>query len=294
MKPNLNFIRMGTLMAALLLSTFSCKKDSSNSSQTADEQTTVDLASSSTGAESLYDDAFDVVVQSSEESGVSTSSVAGLTVNSTQSVNTYTAVSACAVITLSPQDPTVFPKTMTIDYGSGCTSTNGITRKGKLTVSLSGKVRTPGSVISVTFDNYSVNGYQLTGTYALTPVLASGGGINYNITISDGSITLPTGAVYTYSCSETFTQTGGIGTSTVTDDIYSITGNFSYSGNGNTITGTVTTPLIRSADCKNITTGTIAFIYKSINGTLDFGSGTCDNVATLKVGAKTSTVTLPR
>lgn len=293
MKTNFNPLRTGIVIAAMLLCTISCKKDST-SGQTADEQTTADLASSSTGAESLYDDAFDVVVQSSEESGISINSAAGLTVNSTQSVNAYTAVSACAVVTLSPQDPSVFPKTMTIDYGTGCTSVNGVTRKGKLTVSLSGKVRTPGSVISVTFDNYSVNGYTLTGTYALTPVIAAGGGINYNIAITNGSITLPAGVVYTYSATETFTQTGGIGTSTVTDDTYSITGSFSYSGNGNSITGTVTTPLIRTADCKNITMGTIAFVYKSIKGTLDFGTGDCDNTATLKIGSKTSTVTLPR
>lgn len=289
----LNLIRTGILIAAMLLGTLSCKKDSS-SSQSADEQTTIDLAGSSTGAESLYDDAFDVVVQGSEESGVSVNSTAGLTVNSAgESLASYTAV-ACATVTLSPQDPSVFPKTMTIDYGDGCTSVNGITRKGKLVVTLSGKVRTPGSTISVIFDNYSVNGYTLTGTYALTPVAGAGGGVNYTVAITNGSITLPSGAAYTYSADETFTQTGGIGTPDVTDDTYEITGDFTYSGNGNTITGTVTNPLIRTADCKNITSGTISFVYKGLNGTLDFGSGTCDNIATVKVGVKTSTITLPR
>jgi len=242
------------------------KRHNNNSStQTADESTTVSLASSSTGAESLYDDAFDVVAQSSEQSDVSTSSTSGLTVNSTNlAVNSYTEV-ACATVTLAPSDPSVFPKTMTIDYGAGCTSINGITRKGKLTVTLTGKVRSAGTIISVAFDNYSVNGYTLTGTYSLTPVIVSGGGVNYNVTVTNGSITSPSGAVYTYSGTETFTQTGGIGTSTVTDDIYAITGNFSYSGSGNdnSITGTVTTPLVRSADCPNITSGIIAFTYKT-------------------------------
>lgn len=293
MKTQLNFIRTGTLLAAMLLGALSCKKDSSNG-QTADDQTTITLASSSTGAESLYDDAFDVVSQSSEQSGISVNSTSGLTVNSTATFSaSYTAV-ACATVTLSPQDPAVFPKTMTIDYGTGCTSTNGITRKGKLVVSMSGKLRDAGSVISVTFDNYSVNGYTLTGTYALTPMIVAGGGVNYSVAITNGSITLPSGTIYAYTANETFTQTGGIGTPTVTDDTYQITGSFTYSANGNSITGTVTTPLVRTADCPNITSGVIAFIYKNITGTLDFGSGTCDNNATVKVGPTTQPVTLPR
>jgi len=293
MKTPLNFIRTATILAALVLSTFSCKKDGS-SSQSGNDQTTIDLASSAIGAESLYDDAFDVVAQTSEQSNVSTSSTSNPTINSTNlSVDSYTAV-ACAVVTLSPQDPGVFPKTMTIDYGSGCTSVNGITRKGKLTVNLTGKVRSAGSVITVSFDNYSVNGYGLTGTYSLIPVIASGSGVNYNVTISNGSITTPSGAVYTYSGTETFTQTAGIGTTTVTDDTYEITGGFSYSANGSSISGTITSPLIRSADCPNITSGTVAFLYKGVNGVLDFGAGTCDNVATVKVGLTTKTITLPR
>ena len=293
MKTPSYFICTAIIMAALVLSTFSCKKDSS-ASQNSDDQTTIDLASSATGAESLYDDAFDVVAQTSEESNISTSSTPNLTINSTSlSAGSYTAV-ACAVVTLSPQDPSVFPKTMTIDYGSGCTSANGITRKGKLTVTLTGKVRTAGTMITVNFENYSINGYGLTGTYALTPVIASGSGINYNITISNGSITTPSGTVYTYSGTETFNQTAGLGTATVLDDTYEITGGFSYSGNGSSITGTIATPLVRSVDCPDITSGTIDFLYKGVSGVLDFGAGTCDNVATVKVGPTTKTITLPR
>jgi hypothetical protein len=295
MKTTPEFFRAATLMAVMVLVTISCKKNSSSSSQTADENTTISLAASSVGAESMYDDAFDVVTESSEQSGVSTNSVAGQTVNSIGAANYSYVNVACATVTLAPATVGVYPKTMTINYGSaGCTSNNGITRKGSLSVTLTGPMRTPGTVVTVVYNNYSVDGYVMTGTYSLTSVLASGGGINYTIAITNGSITLPAGGVYTYSGTETYTQVAGIGTSTVTDDSYDITGNFSYSGNGTSISGTVVTPLVRSGDCQNITAGTIDFTYKKITGVLDFGSGTCDNVATVKAGLITKTITLPR
>jgi hypothetical protein len=294
MKTPLNFTRTAIVMAALVLSALSCKKDSSSSSTSADEQATITQASAATSSESLYDDAFDVVTQSSEQSSISTSATVPVQgVSNRLTSSTYAAV-ACAMVTLSPADPSVFPKTMTIDYGTGCTSSNGITRKGKLIVNLTGPMRSAGSVISVTFSSYSVNGYTLTGTYSLTPQLVAGGGVNFAIAVTNGSITVPSGAVYTYSGAETFTQVGGVGTTTVTDDTYNITGSFSYNGNGTSISGAIVTPLVRTADCPNITTGTISFTYKSITGLLDFGSGTCDNTATVKAGLTTTTITLPR
>lgn len=295
MKNQLTLISAVALLTVILITAFACKKSSTTSSEAADEQTTITLASGATGTESLYDDAFDVVTQSSEQSGVSTVSYTTATTTRINNLasNSFTALS-CAQVSITPKDTTTFPKTMIIDYGTGCTATNGITRKGSLSVTLTGKLRNPGTTVTVTFNNYSVNGYLLAGTYSFTPVAGSGGGVNYNITISNGSITYPSGAVYAYSATETFTQTAGIGTSTVTDDTYNISGNFSYSGNGNNITGTITNPLVRTADCPNITSGTISFTYKNLNGILDFGSGTCDNVATMTVGRTTSDVTLPR
>jgi len=295
MKKQLTLIAIGTLFTAILITTVACKKTSTTSNESADEQAAITMASGATGTESLYDDAFDVVTQSSEQSGVNTLTyVTPVTVGTNNlTSNSFTTLS-CAQVSISPKDTTTFPKTLTIDYGTGCTATNGITRKGSLSVTLTGKLRSSGTTVTVSFNNYSVNGYLLAGTYSFTPVAASGGGVNFNITVSNGSVTYPTGAVYAYSGTETFTQTAGIGTSTVTDDAYNISGNFAYSGNGNSITATITNPLVRTTDCPNITTGTITFTYKNLSGLLDFGTGTCDNIATITIGRTTSPVTLLR
>jgi hypothetical protein len=45
--------------------------------------------------------------------------------------------------------------------------------------------------------------------------------------------------------------------------------------------------------CHNVSSGIISFVYDQVvNGTIDFGNGTCDNLATLTVGATQRTIIL--
>jgi hypothetical protein len=56
----------------------------------------------------------------------------------------------------------------------------------------------------------------------------------------------------------------------------------------------ITTPLLKPVACHNVTTGVVSFVYdQSVDGTLDFGAGACDDLGTLKIGADiTRTVVL--
>jgi hypothetical protein len=49
--------------------------------------------------------------------------------------------------------------------------------------------------------------------------------------------------------------------------------------------------------CKHIVSGIISFHYtkanNSVDGSIDYGTGTCDNLAVIKIGSYTKTVTLP-
>ena len=91
------------------------------------------------------------------------------------------------------------------------------------------------------------------------------------------------------------TMTAGMATpSDLTDDVYSIAGSNSFSSSfGNTLDVTITTTLSKAYTCHNVGSGVISFTYnKKLNGTLDFGNGTCDNQATITVGTMTKDVTL--
>jgi len=63
---------------------------------------------------------------------------------------------ATAKVTL---DKTV--KNIIVDFGAGCISSNGITRKGKVLLSYSDRFILPGSKAITTFDNYYVNGNKI-------------------------------------------------------------------------------------------------------------------------------------
>lgn len=272
-----------TGFAALLIciSLFACKKD--NDANNADESQATSLAAASGTSESLYDDVFNITTQEAESNNVSARG------NGTEGVE------SCATVTLSPADLTTFPKTMTIDFGSGCTSADGITRKGKIIAVLSGKVRTTGTTISISFENYFVSGYKLEGTYSITNNSGNGNGLSFTTSVANGKITYPGDtAYYTYSGTHTMTQTDGMATVTFADNIYSLTGNAATtSSDGRSLSITVTTPLVKKASCKNIVSGEEQFTYNNLPGKLNFGNGDCDNTATLTILNQSQTITLP-
>lgn len=270
---------------------YACKKDNNSSS---DEETSASLSASAVTSESLYSDVFDVVVQTSDENGLNNTASPDAGGEIPGGANGMDSISSCAQVTISPSD-TSYPKTVTIDFGTGCTSTTGITRKGKLTAVITGKLWQSGTTVTVTFDNYSVNGYQLEGTYSITNNSSGANGFQCTTTVKDGKVTYPDGRYYSFSETETIAQTEGMNTPALSDNVYNITGGYTCSSSaGNTVVATITSALVKTATCKNIVEGTVQLVYNNIPGTLDFGSGSCDNQATLKVGTKTYDVTLPR
>jgi hypothetical protein len=267
-------------LIAILLTTvigIGCSKDEKPVNP--DEQATVELSAANVTAEGLYDDVFSEVLTVNTENG--------LTRPSGQAQTT-----ACATITVDPIDPDVYPKTITIDYGSGCTNL-GVTRKGKIVYTLTDKFRNPGAIISVSFQNYNVNGYKLEGVFSITNN-TSGLTISLATQTTAGKLTYPDGKFYTYSGQRTWVMTAGMLTAALSDDEYTVTGNgLLESSTGNSLAGTIKTGLLRKLSCMNIVSGTIDLVYNNIQGLFDYGTGNCDKQATVKVGDKVYDVTLP-
>jgi len=267
------------ILSAICLSVVmnSCSKDD-NSNSPSNEESTVTLTNAKVYSDALYDDVSMEVLQVNTESGLSAQA----------SVNTQT----CAIVTISPNDAT-WPKTVTIDYGTaGCTGANGYTRKGKIIYTLNKKLLTTGAVLTASFDNYSVNGYKLEGTYTITNN-GSSAGLNVTIVLANGKVTYPTGVVYTKVSNTTWVQAAGIGSLTALDDEYYVTGNGSISSAGNTLTAASAGNLYRTVLCPNTVSGVLNLNYNNITGTLDFGFGDCDKTAVLTVAGKEYNVVLP-
>ena len=274
--------RILVLATILSASTFySCSKDDSPDNATPpDDLTAQELTAARIQSDLVFDDVSSEVLQ--------------VTLNGTTGAATTTS-SACATVTISPQDLTTWPKTITIDYGStGCTGINGWVRKGKISYTLTKLPRESGAVVNVSFDNYSVNGYKLEGSYSITNNGSTDANLNITTRLVNGKITYPNGKWYTRTSTITWQQVAGSATASVLDDEFNVTGEavIKSSANNELITSSKT-PLLRKVTCGNFVSGKLNVAYNGIAGVLDFGGGTCDKNATLSLGTRNYEVTLP-
>lgn len=271
--------------AAGILAFSSCKKGSIGN--TIDEfETTFELSSDQAIADNLTEDANDVFNEAAADNNL----MGGRTPTGTAET---TGILGCATVTVTPVSG--FPKTILIDFGAGCTSVNGITRKGKITVVLSDSVRRYNSTAVMTFDNYYVNGFKKEGTITWTNT-SQGGIKSWQRKVENGKITAPNGTYWLHSGTRSVTQTAGAATPlNLTDDVFSITGNHTVTNMaGRTRTSTVLEALQKKTACDNIDKGKIKVEGPNHYAVIDFGDGTCDKLATISIDGRVSRTILLR
>ncbi len=204
----------------------------------------------------------------------------------------YTTFAAtCATITY---DTTGTAKTITIDYGTtDCVCADGKRRRGKLLVTTNGVFNGLGVAnnIVTSTDGYYVNDNLIDGVRTMTKLNATDSKI-----VSTATVTLPDDrGVFSWNGDFTRRFLSGDNTPYANDDEYEVTG----SGGGiNTkeveYTLTVTDPLLIQTGCRWIKGGilTISADNMKDDATLEYGDGSCDNVATLKYKNKEEKITL--
>ncbi len=273
MKLKSYFIAFAAISLAAAFS--SCKKSSSDTSSAATElQATVELSGDQAISDNLNSDAEDVLNEAAVENKFAGSRVT----NATQTTN----ILSCAAVTVTPLQG--FPKTISIDFGSGCTSTNGVTRSGKINVTLSDSLRKSGSIAVMTFDNYFVSGFKKEGTITWTNT-SQGSTKSWSRKCENGKVTAPGGRYWIHSGTQSVVQTGGSDTPfNLLDDVVSITGSATVTNSaGVSRTSEITIPLEKKAVCENIDKGAIKIQGPNHYALIDFGDGTCDHMATVSV-----------
>lgn len=268
---------LGILLSLVI---FSCHKKGNVPDDPANQSNAIVLTAASTILENLYDDVFNQI------------NIEAVNSNIAGRLNTTTGIQGCAVVTLSPADLTTFPKTMTLDFGSGC-SLEPVIRKGKLIVTLSGRLRNAGTTASVAFENYFVDDYKLEGAFNLINNTTNNV-LSFTTQTSNGKLTYPGGLIYyTYSGTHTYTQIGGSNTPSYFDDSWSVSGIGTTTSSANeSLAWNITTPLIKNITCGSIVSGIEEFKYNNnTSGSLNFGDGICDRLATLTIGSYNSVIT---
>lgn len=249
-----------------LLAMHSCRRDRK---EPLSNTITVDNST----AENLYSDLFKVVDNiSATESGIRENEIG--------------CIDTLIIDTLSN------PHSVLIDFGTDdCTGEDGRVRKGQIYVTYTGRYREPGTVITVTPQNYTVNGYTVAGTKTVTNLGEnSDGHLQYSIEV-DGSITAPLNAwTSQWQSSRVRTWVEGEGTPTIWDDAYEITGVASGTNrNGVNYDITIITPLRAEIGCRWIVSGVMVLSPEDHDPrTIDFGNGECNNGFTVTVNGETN------
>jgi hypothetical protein len=183
-----------------------------------------------------------------------------------------------------------------IDFGSGCVGNDGKTRAGKLIVSKTGPYFATGTVIVITPDAYTVNGNLLAGYRRLTNAGNNEQGqpvfnveINANLTLASN------GGVVTWTANRVRTWLEGFNTPGIfADDVFSITGASNGTKvNGDSWTSVINTPLMFKRVCRQFVSGTRTVSPENRPERLiDYGTGACDNTATVTINGNVYTITV--
>lgn len=202
---------------------------------------------------------------------------------------------SCATVTVTPQN--TFPKTIVIDFGTnGCVSADGIARKGKINIVLSDYLHVAGTTAVMTFENYYTAGFKVEGTITWTNT-STANVVGWTRQISNGRVIEPqSGYYWTHEGTKNVTQTAGANTPlNLLDDVYSVTGSHTVKNPaGKTRTVTIMEALEKKATCHNVTKGKMKVQGPTHFAILDYGDGTCDNVATVTIDTHPAiTILLP-
>lgn len=295
MKSRFNLTQIAILSFFFsLLMVSSCSKENSRGA-TDDEQevTASQVSSESDGqAELIFNGLFDDAMGVSDEVGMSGTGVFGR-------------INSCPTVTLTHLNPpAVFPIRVVLDFGNpGCTGNDGHLRSGRIITEYTARLIYPGAIATTTFDGFYVDSIHVEGIHKITNTSNGTTNRQYTVTVRDGKLTRPNGDYTKWKSDKVITQIEGFITLDFHDDIFSITG--SAEGQvkrGNLLVGwasNVTEPLIKRFTCRWIVRGKIRTIRINTNPTspwvavLDFGNGTCDNLAVITINGVPHQITLP-
>ena len=261
----------------------SCQKDTApleeSSINTADDDAVVNV---------LFDDVFNTV----DYASVLLDDALGKGETKSEA---FVLADSCPVVTVDNLTPNVWPKTITIDYGEGCSGFYGSTRSGKIIITITQRRNVTGSKRTVTFDNYYFNGIKVEGTKEFTNL---GPNQNQNVVIevklTGGKLTLPDGKTIERSVNHQREWIAGWLTRNIWDDECLVTG----TATGKTIDGksysnTITTALHWKRVCEFFVSGVIKIEREGVEPfELDYGDGECDAYATVRRGEYSKQITL--
>lgn len=270
------------ITALAVLSFSSCKEDS-----TLMDQNSIDLADDDAVTDAVYEDVFNTADNASiilDQMG-----------KGDDAKSVTVATDSCPTITITRPTSGIWPKIVTIDYGTGCTGFNDNTRSGKILIEVTGPRLTEGSKRTVTFVNYYFNNIKVEGTKVLE---TKGYNTNKNLIVSvkltGGKLTLPDGKTIERTIDHQREWTAGLLTKNIWDDECLITGTATGKNiNGVGYKNTIVTALHWKRVCRFIVAGVVKIEKDGSQPVeLNYGTGECDAKAVVTRGGESKEILL--
>ena len=300
-----------TLFLFIIIATFSCKKETSDTLNDQDEAlANISATESNAEAEDVFNGVFDDALGVNANVGMGGTGIfgrkAGANYGSSYSdgrIDNTSLVPPCLSVTIAQQTPDPFPLTITFDFGStGCAANDGHWRKGKIVIDYSNRLLVPGASASVRFEDFQIDSIAIANSTTYT-IANTGTQDNLQFTVeANAKLAKPNGNYSEWYSHKTISRTEGNLTSTPLDDVLKIEGNASGKVRRNDLIvawkAEITEPFIKRFTCRWISRGVIKTGRENLAsnsqwfGVLDYGYGDCDNRATLTINGIKYEITL--
>ena len=284
-----SFIKMAALSAVFFFASCS-KNDTSDKSYMTKEE-----AQSSSKIDLASDDVSSIVEDQYNN----------INSNSFSNKNGDVALSNCATITRIPSFGTALVDgdqvTKTIDFGAGCALSNNNFVSGKIVITFTYHPTAASQTVNYSFVNFYHNTIKIEGdkSFTRTMSVATATSPSHPIVVMNMDLTATiNGQIHHRVGTRTREIIAGYDTPNVfSDNIYSITGNWTTTHPSGTVTSTITTPLKAKMSCMNtqkplLVEGVITFTKNNNSATLDYGNGDCDNLAVYTVNGNSYNIVI--
>jgi len=202
-----------------------------------------------------------------------------------------------AIIKVETPEISKFPKTITLDFGEGCTDSEGNFRAGKIIVTITGRYWTKGTIRYSKLVDYIYNDLKIAGERHETNKGKNNEGYYvFEVKHSEKIWTTSGEFLAERNWERIRTYNRGEDLSTTSDDEVWVTGSTKVEKPGKELTKEITVPLYRPLTCQHFQSGIIAtFVNNEKKSELNYGDylqGECDNTATWTNGVVTKIITL--
>lgn len=171
-------------------------------------------------------------------------------------------------------------KTVTLDFGEACDMPNGNHLSGIITIEYVVNPAELTRTLTYSFTEFYFNYKNIAGGGSIFREFENTNGNPQSTKNHDITVTWPNGDSAQRVGVKIREWIEGVGSGTWGDNVYLITGNWTTNfPNGDVNTGLVSTPLRRELACQFLVSGVVDLTHNNHEGTLDFGDGSCDNIA---------------